>query len=85
VRLLVVQWGAMKDGFIAWSGLSADIRDAFRSLRRSGAFTAWVVGSLAIGMAVAIAALALLNAALLLPFQGVTDQDRLVRVSVSEN
>ena len=77
--------GAMKDGFSAGSGLFADIRDAFRSLRRSGAFTAWVVGSLAIGMAVAIAALALLNAALLLPFQGVTDQDRLVRVSVSEN
>ena len=77
--------GAMKYGFSAWSGMLADIRDAFRSLRRSGAFTAWVVGSLAIGMAVAIAALALLNAALLLPFQGVTDQDRLVRVSVSEN
>ena len=68
-----------------WSGVFADVRDAFRSLRRSGAFTAWVVGSLAIGMAVAIAALALLNAALLLPFQGVTDQDRLVRVSVSQN
>jgi predicted permease len=69
----------------ACSGLFADIRDAFRSLRHSGSFTAWVVGSLAIGMAVAIAALALLNAALVLPFQGVTDQDRLVRVSVSEN
>ena len=69
----------------AWAGLVGDIRDAFRSLRRSGSFTAWVVGSLAIGMAVAIAALALLNAALVLPFQGITDQHRLVRVSVSEN
>ena len=69
----------------AWPGLSGDIRDALRSLRHSGSFTAWVVGSLSIGMAVAIAALALLNAALVLPFQGVTDQDRLVRVSVSEN
>ena len=68
-----------------WSGLSGDIRDALRSLRHSGSFSAWVVGSLAVGMAVAIAALALLNAALVLPFQGVTDQDRLVRVSVSEN
>ena len=75
----------MKNVAGAWSGLFADIRDAFRSLRHSGSFTAWVVGSLAIGMAVAIAALALLNAALVLPFQGVTDQDRLVRVSVSEN
>ena len=77
--------GAMRDIARAWSGLLGDIRDAFRSLRHSRSFTAWVVGSLAIGMAVAIAALALLNAALVLPFQGVTDQDRLVRVSVSEN
>ena len=77
--------GAMRDIARAWSGLFGDIRDAFRSLRHSRSFTAWVVGSLAIGMAVAIAALALLNAALVLPFQGVTDQDRLVRVSVSEN
>ena len=76
---------AMKYLARARSGLLADVRDAFRSLRHSGAFAAWVVGSLAIGMAVAIAALALLNAALVLPFQGVTDQHRLVRVSVSEN
>jgi putative ABC transport system permease protein len=81
----VVQLAGMQHAVVMLSGLFADIRDAFRSLRRSGAFAAWVVGSLAIGMAVAIAALALLNAALLLPFQGVTDQDRLVRVSVSEN
>ena len=66
-----------------FSGLVDDLRDALRSLRRSGAFTAWVVGSLAIGMAVTIAALALLNGALFLPFQGVADQDRLVRVAVS--
>jgi predicted permease len=76
---------AMTNTAGAWSGLFSDIRDAVRSLRRSGSFTAWVVGSLAIGMAVAIAALALLNAALVLPFQGITDQHRLVRVSVSEN
>ena len=81
----MVQLAGMQHAVVTLAGLFADIRDAFRSLRRSGAFTAWVVGSLVIGMAVAIAALALLNAALLLPFQGVTDQDRLVRVSVSEN
>jgi putative ABC transport system permease protein len=75
----------MKFTVATLSGLFADFRDAFRSLRRSGGFASWVVGSLAVGMAVTIAALALLNAALLLPFEGVTDQDRLVRVSVSEN
>jgi predicted permease len=68
-----------------FSGLVDDLRGALRSLRHSGAFTAWVVGSLAMGMAVTIAALALLNGALFLPFQGVADQDRLVRVAVSEN
>jgi predicted permease len=44
-----------------------------------------VVGSLAIGVAVTIAALALLNASLILPFPQVTDQHRLVRISVSRN
>ena len=77
--------GSMDRVTHVFSGLVDDLRGALRSLRRSGAFTAWVVGSLAIGMAVTIAAFALLNAALLLPFQGIADQDRLVRVSVSEN
>jgi putative ABC transport system permease protein len=45
----------------------------------------WVIGSLAIGMAVAMAALALLNGLLVLPFPEVTDQKRLVRVAVSRN
>ena len=39
-----------------------------RSLSRSRGFVAWTVGSLASGMAVAIAALAFLNASLLRPF-----------------
>jgi predicted permease len=62
-----------------------DLRDACRALRHSRGFAAWVVASLAIGMAITIAALALLNAALVLPFPEVTDQERLVRVSVSRN
>jgi putative ABC transport system permease protein len=62
-----------------------DLRYAFRALRHSRGFTAWVIGSLAIGMAVTIAALALLNALLILPFPEVTDQKRLVRVSMSRN
>jgi putative ABC transport system permease protein len=62
-----------------------DLRHACRALRRSPGYASWVVGSLAIGIAVTIAALALLNALLRLPFPEVADQERLVRVSVSRN
>jgi putative ABC transport system permease protein len=62
-----------------------DLRSARRAVMHARAFTAWVVGSLALGMAVTVAALALLNATLLAPFAGVADQDRLVRVSASVN
>ena len=63
--------------------LGQDVRYAYRALRHSRAFTAWVVGSLAIGMAVAIAALALLNAALFKPFPAIGRQDRLVKVEMT--
>ena len=43
-----------------------------RSLRSSQAYSIWVIGSLAIGMAVTVAALAVLNAVLVAPFPGVT-------------
>src|SRR5688572_29216546 len=62
-----------------------DLRYGLRALWHSRRFTGWVVTSLAIGMAVTIAALALLNASLILPFPQVTAQDRLVRISVSRN
>jgi predicted permease len=62
-----------------------DFRYSLRALWGSRRFTGWVVGSLAIGMAVTIAALAMLNASLILPFPRVTDQHRLVRVAVSRN
>lgn len=62
-----------------------DVRAGLRALRHSRRFTAWVVGSLTIGMAVTIAALALLNASMVLPFPAVADQPYLVRVSVSRN
>ncbi len=65
----------------AWS----DLRSAWRALLHSRRYTGWVIGSLAIGMAVTIAALALLNAVMLSPFPGVTDQARLVRVNVARN
>jgi predicted permease len=62
-----------------------DIRYACRSLRSSRAYSIWVIGSLAIGMAVTIAALAVLNALLVAPFAEVTAQHRLVRVSMLRN
>jgi predicted permease len=62
-----------------------DARNAVRALRYSRAYALTVVATLAIGMAVTIAAFALLNASMLLPFPGVTKQERLVRVAVSRN
>jgi predicted permease len=60
-----------------------DVRSAWRSLRHSRAYTMWVIGSLAVGMAVTIAAFALLNATMLRPFPEVADQKRLVRIAMS--
>jgi putative ABC transport system permease protein len=65
--------------------LAQDVRHASRALRSSPGYAVWVIGSLAIGMAVTIAALAVLNATMVLPFPGITEQHRLVRVSVSRN
>lgn len=65
--------------------VALDIRYACRSLSSSRSYAVWVVGSLAIGMAVTIASLAVLNALLLLPFPGVTEQRQLVRVSMLRN
>lgn len=65
--------------------VAQDIRYASRSLRSSRAYSIWAVGSLAIGMAVTIAALAVLNALLVLPFPEVTEQHRLARVTMLRN
>jgi predicted permease len=62
-----------------------DLRHAWRAVRQSAGFAAWVIGSLAIGMSVTITALALLNATMIMPFPAVHDQRHLVRVSVSRN
>ena len=68
-----------------FDGVVNDVRSAVRSLRHSRTYTLSVIGTLAIGMAVTIAALALLNASMILPFPGVTKQERLVRVAVTRN
>src|SRR5215208_2222214 len=65
--------------------LRQDVRHACRALAHSRGFSVWVVGSLALGMAVTIAAFAFLNTLLFRPYPAITDQNRLVRVFVSRN
>jgi hypothetical protein len=65
--------------------VSSDFRYAVRSLLHSRRYTGWVVGSLSMGMAVTIAAIALLDAVVFSPFPGVTNQKRLVRVTVTRS
>jgi len=84
--MTIVKEGTRLSRFTAgFDALVHDGRSAVGALRQSPDYTAWVVGSLAIGMAVTIAALAILNASMLLPFAGVSDQDRLLRVLVSRS
>lgn len=66
-------------------GLGRDVRQGLRALQHARGFTLAVVASLAIGMAVTIAAFAFLNALLFRPFPGVAQQEQLVRISVSQN
>ena len=81
-RVVMTRWSRLN----AWlATLRQDLRYAFRALRHARGFAAWVVSSLAIGMAVTIAALALLSALMFEPFPGVTEQQRLVRVTVSHS
>ena len=59
-----------------------DLRSAFRTLTHSRAQVGAVVGSLTIGMAVAVGALSFLNTLLFRPLPGITAQDRVVRVAL---
>lgn len=81
-RVVTTRWSRLRASL---ETLRQDLRYAFRALRHARGFAAWVAGSLAIGMAVTIAALALLSALMFEPFPGVTEQHRLVRVTVSHS
>ena len=54
-----------------------DVRQAGRSLAHSRCFSIWVIGSLAVGMTVTLAALAFQNTLLFRPFPAVTAEERL--------
>jgi predicted permease len=70
----------------AWlDSLRQDMRQAGRAIGHARGFAIWVVASLAIGMAVTVAALAFLNTLLFRSFPEVAEQERLVRLSVSRN
>jgi hypothetical protein len=68
-----------------WESIFRDVRFAMRSLGRAPGFSASVIGSLSLGLAATIVAFALINGALLRPFPGVQDQERLVEVGVLIN
>jgi predicted permease len=67
-----------------WESIFRDIRYAVRSLGRARGFSCSVIGNLSLGLAATIAAFAFLNGALLRPFPGVRDQDRLVTLGILE-
>jgi hypothetical protein len=67
-----------------WEGIFRDFRYAMRSLGRAPGFSSSVIGSLSLGLAATTVAFAFINGALLRPFPGVRDQDRLVTLGWKE-
>jgi hypothetical protein len=67
-----------------WEGVVRDIRYAIRSLGQARGFSCSVIGNLSLGLAATIVAFAFINGALLRPFPGVRDQDRLVTLGILE-
>jgi len=68
-----------------WESIFRDIRYAMRSMGKARGFSFSVIGSLSLGLAATIVAFAFINGALLRPFPGVRDQDRLVTLGIQEN
>ena len=67
-----------------WEIFFRDIRYAMRSLGQARGFSCSVIGNLSLGLAATIVAFAFINGALLRPFPGVRDQDRLVTLGILE-
>jgi hypothetical protein len=62
--------------------LTREVRYALRSLGQARGFSLSVIGSLSLGLAATIVAFAFINGALLRPFPGVQDQERLVEIEI---
>jgi putative ABC transport system permease protein len=67
-----------------WDSIFRDVRYAIRSLSQARGFSCSVIGSLSLGLAATTVAFAFINGALLRPFPGVRDQDRLVTLGILE-
>jgi len=63
-------------------GVVRDLRYAMRSLGRAPGFSSSVIGNISLGLGATIVAFAFINGALLRPFPGVRDQDRLVEIGM---
>jgi predicted permease len=68
-----------------WESIGRDVHYAVRSLGHARKFSFSVIASLSLGLAATFVAFAFINGALLRPFPGVRDQDRLVTLDVLEN
>ena len=66
----------------ALDALGRDLRYAARTVRRSAGLSVAVVGSLAVGIAVTVAAYAFINAWLFKDYPGVTDQESLLNIEM---
>ncbi len=67
-----------------WESIFRDVRYGVRSLGQAPKFSLSVIGSLSLGLAATIVAFAFINGALLRPFPGVRDQNRLVTLGILE-
>ena len=67
-----------------WEIFFRDVRFAVRNLGRARGFSCSVIGNLSLGLAATIVGFAFINGALLRPFPGVRDQDRLVTLGILE-
>jgi predicted permease len=65
-----------------WESVARDIRYAVRSLGHARAFSCSVIANLSLGLAATVVAFAFINGALLRPFPGVRDQQRLVTLGI---
>ncbi len=68
-----------------WESIFRDIRYAMRSLGQARGFSFSVIVNLSLGLAATTVAFAFINGALLRPFPGVRDQDRVVTLRILEN
>jgi predicted permease len=81
---LLTRWSMRDRRLWARVGWAADLRDAWRALRRTPLQTAAIVACLTLGSVLAVLMFGVINAALAGALPGVVDRHRLVRIGVAE-